>query len=541
MKIAPALVALNLLAGPAVTGPASASVLEQGRRMYLEGVLPTGEAMTGKVRGDVALSGELVICGTCHRRSGMGSNEGDQVIPAITGEMLFHPLRLPTTSKPLAPQQRPAYDEATLKRAIVAGIDANGEPLDPLMPRYALSDAELDALIAYLKTLSTEISPGVDDERIHFATIVSDGVDPRMRKALVDVLETFVAQKNRETRHETYRKEHAPWHKKWLFGPYRKWVMHEWRLHGPPDTWERQLTEYYRAQPVFAVVSGMVEGSWKPVHRFCQATRLPCLFPTTDLPVIAERDFYPMYLSKGMSLEGELIARHRRDGERMPLVQVHRRGDPRARVAAAALQAAAPDAAARDELWSQPDAVPDISFWHRVLKEARGAALVLWMNPADLANLWTALLQGAGPKRIYLSTTLFGTDPGAVPAVVRDRAYLVHRSALPERTTRLLLRSTGWLRVKHIYAPQAREVQANAYFALKVLGDALRQIRGYFFRDYLLERIEHMIESAPYTSIYPHIGLAPGQRFAAKGGYIVKVSDAKAGPRLVAVTDWLTP
>ncbi len=542
-----ALTALIVIAGPVHAGPASPSVedarIEQGRRMYLEGVLPSGKAITGKVRGDVTLSGELVICGTCHRRSGMGSNEGDQVIPAITGEMLFNPLRLPTSSQPLAPQQRPAYSMATLKQAIVAGVDANGDALDPLMPRYALSDADLDSLIGYLRTLSTDISPGVGDEEVHFATIVSDGVAPQRRKALLEVMETFVAQKNSETRHETFRKEHAPWHKKWLFGPYRKWALHVWELHGPRATWPEQLAAYYDAQPVFAVLSGAVEGSWRPVHEFCQATKLPCLFPTTDLPVLAEQDFYALYLSKGMSLEGELIARHQGEGAaaRASVVQVYRRGDERARVAAQALREAMPGAAVRDVTWDHAQAPPDAAFWRGVAGQAQGVTLVVWMGEPELAGLWAALQPDAQPQRLYLSTTLFGTDPARVPAALRERVYLAHRSAMPDRTARLLLRSTGWLRAKRIYSDQEREVQANAYFALKVAGDALRQIRGYFFRDYLLERIEHMIESAPYTSVYPHVSLAPGQRFAAKGGYIVKVSGGQNTVKLVAVTEWLTP
>ena len=78
--------------------------------------------------------------------------------------------------------------------------------------------------------------------------------------------------------------------------------MHVWELQGDSDTWGEQLATLYREQPVFAVLSGIGEGSWQPVHAFCESEHLPCLFPTTDLPVIAEKDFYPIYLSKGMTL-----------------------------------------------------------------------------------------------------------------------------------------------------------------------------------------------------------------------------------------------
>lgn len=518
------------------------SELELGRSIYMEGLLPSGKTITGVVKGDIAITGGNVICGTCHRRSGMGSSEGEQVIPAVAGNMLFKPLRLPTNNGPLAPEQRPAYTVETLKRAIRNGIDANGRPLDPLMPRYPLSDSELDLLIGYMRTLSEAQSPGVDDKQIHFATIIAGPVDPAARKALVDVMRVYVEQKNAETRHESFRAENAPWHKKWLFEPYRKWVMHVWELKGEADTWPDRLHALYREQPVFAVLSGVGEGSWQPVHDFCQSIRLPCLFPTTDLPVIEERDFYPLYLSKGMTLEGQLVARHLHNeslaGE--PLIQVFRKGDLRAETAAAGLRTARKQGGVHDIPWEHEGTRPSAAFWQQVLTDAGGGPLVLWMNNEELVNLWPLLKTADQVPRIYLSTRLYGTAQGDLPPSMDKQVYLVHRREVPGRTARLLLRSTGWLRLKKVYAPEQSEVQANAYLSLKVVGDALTHIRGFFYRDYLIERIEHSVDDAPYTSVYPRISMAPEQRFAAKGGYITQFSQGPR-PTLVAVSDWLIP
>ena len=46
--------------------------------------------------------------------------------------------------------------------AIRDGIDANGEPLDPFMPRYEISDEMLDGLMVYLDTLSQNGVTGCD-------------------------------------------------------------------------------------------------------------------------------------------------------------------------------------------------------------------------------------------------------------------------------------------------------------------------------------------------------------------------------------------
>ena len=45
------------------------------------------------------------------------------------------------------------YTDALIKRAITQGIDEEGKPLDWTMPHWQMSDADLYALIDYLKKL----------------------------------------------------------------------------------------------------------------------------------------------------------------------------------------------------------------------------------------------------------------------------------------------------------------------------------------------------------------------------------------------------
>ncbi len=514
-----------------------------GKKMYREGVLPSGEIMTAAVWDDIKLTGEQVICGACHRRSGMGSSEGQDVVPAVTGDILYQPLRMPTIKPPLPPERRPAYSDETLKRAIRDGIGADGQPFSPLMPRYPLSDAELDSLLAYLKTLTTDPDPGVTEKEIHFATVIAGSVEAEQRKALVDVLNTFVEQKNVETRNETQRAEHAPWHKHWIFGPYRKWVLQVWELQGPRESWPKQLEAHYQEQPVFALLSGLVPGSWQPVRDFCEGFEIPCLFPNTDLPVINEEDFYSVYFSRGMTMEGEAIAQNLADDGLLKtrVVQVYRAGDARGTVAAAALKSAlqARGGQVEDFPLTDLDAEAANDFWSSLSNQGHGAVMVLWLSEADTRTFWQR--PGADTAaRIYLSTSLYGSDLEQIPASAREQLRFVHPYEMPDKLNRLLVRSTGWLRSRRIYAPEEKRLQANAYFALKTAGGALRGIRGYFNREFLLEGIEHMLDNANYTSVYPHMSLAPEQRFVSKGCYIARLESGEK-VRLRAVSGWLIP
>jgi ABC-type branched-subunit amino acid transport system substrate-binding protein len=519
----------------------TSSKLELGRRMYMEGVLPSGKMMTATISGDIEVTGEQVICGACHRRSGLGSSEGQEVIPAVTGALLYKPLRLPTRKPPLPPELRPAYTDASLQQAIRDGMGADGGALSPFMPRYALNDEELDILLAYLKSLSGDPAPGVTEGEIHFATIVTESVNPVTRKALTDVLEVYIGQKNTETRNESRRDEQAPWHKEWIMGNYRKWVLHVWELKGPPESWPDQLQAWYQQTPVFAVLSGVAPGGWQPIHDFCNRFQVPCLFPTTDLPVVDEQGFYSMYFSRGMTLEGETIVQHLSDDELLAtlVLQVFRESDPLGETAAAALRRALQARGGRvKDLALIGAGKPDQTFWQSLRDEGESAVTVLWLGEPDLQTFWEQLDAGEASQRIYLSTTLYDGEPGTVPAKARDQVYFVHPSELPGKLPRLLARSTGWLRLKRIYVPEEQRVQANAFFALKMAGEGVGHIRGFFSREYFLERIEHMVDNAMYTSVYPRLSLAPNQRFVSKGCYIARLSEDGS---LVAVTDWLIP
>jgi hypothetical protein len=45
------------------------------------------------------------------------------------------------------------YTDALISRAITEGLDPDSEPMDWTMPRWQMGDADLNDVLAYLKTL----------------------------------------------------------------------------------------------------------------------------------------------------------------------------------------------------------------------------------------------------------------------------------------------------------------------------------------------------------------------------------------------------
>jgi hypothetical protein len=82
--------------------------------------------------------------------------------------------------------------------------------------------------------------------------------------------------------------------------------------------------------------------------------------------------------------------------------------------------------------------------------------------------------------------------------------------------------------------------QVDTYIACQVLGEAIGHAYGEFVRDYVLEQVENSVSFRLINGYYPRLGLAPGQRFASKGGYIVRFAGAN-GVGIVAEGDWQVP
>jgi cytochrome c len=482
------------------------------------------------------------LCASCHRRSGFGGSEGGVYVPRVTGPALFGPGQLrradlfralyqepqpqPYATRVRDPRVRPAYTAESLATALRDGKDPAGRMLDTLMPRYRLDDKEVANLAAYLAELSAAPSPGVDGESIHFATVITPGVDAGRRKALLDVLEAYVRWKNAETAHSAQRLGFSPWYRDEFYPSYREWKLHIWELHGPASIWPRQLADFYREQPVFAVLSGLGAGSWRPVHDFCERTEVPCLFPNTDLPVLSP-GAYALYLSPGLAVEAEALAQRLAETPGR-VVQVYRDVDE-GRVPAAALRNALRNGKIEDRaVPSGKELTP--AFWRRLIHETRPEVLVLWLGPEDAATLDAADI--AAVQRIVFSSSLLqGTSPP-----LRDKAWLTWRYTLPGKEDPLIYRVRAWMGARRIERTHER-LQLNAWFAMAVADHSLAHLVDNFSRDFFVESVEEETENALSPGVFPSLALGPGQRFASKGSYVVRLTDGG----VEAVGGWVVP
>jgi hypothetical protein len=513
--------------------------VELGRRIYMEGILPSDKPLQGKRLEAVQVEGATAACETCHRRSGMGSLEGNIVVTPITGRFLFaaddnRPLALMDQRAPKnVTRAHEPYTESSFAKALREGINVGGRALSPLMPRYELNDAEIKAVMTYLRQLSANVSAGVDTNTLHFATIVTPDADPKKRDAMVRMIRTAFTQRNASQ--QTYSgRMRMPIDL--IPRTLRDWQLTVWELQGSPDTWEAQLAEKYRKEPVFAVISGLSNTTWTPIHKFCQLEKVPCILPSVALPP-AETGFYTLYYSRGVALEAEVLAKYlHNQGKKAPrrLLQVYQDNEV-GRGAAQALTEALRNSGIQVENCMLSGNKP--SVLKKVLKGVSSKdAVMLWLHPSDLSAL-----NEAEPKQLptitYVSGFLAEENYSFVSKAWKPQVRVVYPYDLGEKRQKTEESLKKWLRSWQLPLVDVT-FQSEVFFNLLLLTDLSSQMLDNLYQDYMIERAEDMLSLDSNVSAYPHLSLARGQRFASKGAYIARVATDN---NLVADSEWIVP
>ncbi len=528
---------------------------ELGRRLYWEGIGANGLPIKGRTQGDVEISGAQFSCVNCHRPSGYGTSEGGNYVPPITGPVLFEKRTANRNrmfkelyqevqppgfwARVRQPRIRPAYNEPLLARALRKGDDAAGRPLDPIMPRYDLTDTDVANLTAFLKGLSDRIDPGVDAKDIHLATIIGPDADPAEIKAMMDTLNLFFTWMNKDTEGDTRNPTFSPGYRSEFIPAYRYWKLHVWQLEGAPSTWRDQLETYYKEQPVYATVSGLVNGPWDEIGKFCNDKHLPCVLPNTELPNPGDNRYgYSIFFNRGLALEAEALVMYLGGADTPParIVQLHGTG-LRGTRPAKALSAAA-------EYQLEGTEIETVSYQGSeglsaaLAKYGDAETLVIW--PDDPVAAMDVLAK-ANPKaaQIYLPSASKDAAVAALPADMIARTRIIWPYDKPDHYHPRKYRIRAWMHSRRLDVTHPR-LQLQTYYALTMLQYGLLHSITDFQRDYLMEIIEHEAENELNPGTHPELGLGPGQRFASKGAYIAELApEERVGYRVVS--DWIVP
>jgi hypothetical protein len=122
-----------------------------GERIYFTGVSETSPRIASQMPGMHRMTDGRLACADCHGSDGRGGTVRMMMSSFEAPDIRYHTLTENAHSADHA--DHPPYTDEDIKRAITEGIDPSGEPLEWLMPRWDITDEQLNDLISFLMTL----------------------------------------------------------------------------------------------------------------------------------------------------------------------------------------------------------------------------------------------------------------------------------------------------------------------------------------------------------------------------------------------------
>ena len=157
MRILFACTAVLFLAGcAAMHRNRTATVLDRPFRSNGEQIFFTATSQRGtSITSDAAMgmmgSGALE-CASCHGPDGRGGQVQMMMRSFVAPDIRYKVL----TAEEMAhedEEEHPPYTDEAIKRAITQGVNPAGEPLEWPMPRWKMSEADLEDVVGYLESL----------------------------------------------------------------------------------------------------------------------------------------------------------------------------------------------------------------------------------------------------------------------------------------------------------------------------------------------------------------------------------------------------
>ncbi len=457
-----------------------------GRRLYREGVGAGDTPVEARVGpAGMPLPASVLPCAGCHGRDGRGRPEGAVRPPDITWR------RLATA--------RPAYDAASLARALGEGLGPAGARLDPAMPRFVMSRADLRNLTAYLQRLEADRDPGLHETRLRLGTLLpSAGPLAAAGKTVGALLQAALDELNRAGGIHGRRLELV------IADPGADRASAEAALAGLLD-----------GGGVFALLAPLAPALDSRYGELLAPRGVPLIGP---LPEADEEDsslvFAPLPGWREQLFALAEFAAGESPPATSPALIVHPPEEAR--------QAAALAGRLRARGWQRVrllDYGAQAADDEAALTADLEALFFLGSGEALLA-LGRVLDEAGLAPRLYASARQAAGAALRLPAVFSGRLFLAY-PLLPADVTPAGAQALEALRRRAGLDGQQPALQIAAYSAALLIAEGLKRAGRDASRERLLQELENL--HALHTGVTPPLGFGPGRRVGTTGVHIVGV------------------
>ena len=479
---------------------------QRGKRLYTQGESLSGAPITALVsRGATAIPASILPCVGCHGDDGKGRPEGGVVPPDIR----WSSLSAKSGHEHAYGRSHPAFDESALGRAITKGVDSGDNALDMAMPRFQMSDADLQDLVAYIKRIETDLDPGLSGDKIRIGTLLPRaGAAGSQGQAMYLVLRSYFDDINSRGGIHGRQIELVP-------GGYDQ---------DPAKAiWDAR--DFIEQQEVFAMASGYLSGIEEPISALAEEFRIPMVGPYTPLPQDKSSiQRYTFYLTSGLVQQATVLATSQRvasNNSVSRLAIVH----PYGAVYEQAVQAilAEVDGRGADDVFTLGYQLPylDAADFAEILSKKDIGRVLFFGVVTDLQRLATEAASLGWSPELMLPGIYASSDMFEFPSSFEGSVFVAYSTLPTDHTPRGVelfekLHEDYGLDYRH------STQQISAYVAAMVLAEGIKRAGRELTREKLVLELERLADFQP--GLMPPISYTHSRRIGALGAYVLELN-----------------
>lgn len=493
----------------------------RGKEIFLRGTSPSGGDVTALMgEAGVEVPASALPCANCHGRDGQGKPEGGVSPSNLTWDALTKSYGVRHESG----REHPPYTLPLLKRAITMGIDPAGNELHVAMPRYRMSQQDMDDLLSYIQKLGTDSDPGISADTLKLGTILPPGgAAEATGKAISSVLEAYVKDLNE---------------KGGLYG--RKVVLETMELPGDPAARRAAVEKFLDSSQVFALVGPYMAGTDEDLADVVSKKEVPVVGPFTLHPQLGfplNREIF--YLFSGLAAQAQALLDHaaeRRPNGAARGAIIFPENDYLESVADAL------DREAKEQAWiplkrfSYPaDEFDAEDLVGKLAKDRLDTVFFLDSDKRELELLKQAVKLRWRPD-VYIPGSLVGREIFDAPTYYTDHVFLAFPT-LPTDQSPHALQDFKKLVDKYKLELVKPATELSIYTAAQILVEGLKQAGRDLSREKLIEALEGFYDFE--TGLTPKISYGPNRRIGALGAYIITIDVEKK--QFLPASGWISP
>jgi ABC-type branched-subunit amino acid transport system substrate-binding protein len=480
----------------------------RGKAIFLRGVSSSGREITGRI-GEIDVPAATATCAGCHGMRGEGKTEGGVTAGSLIWSNLVKPYgHTHTTGRNHGP-----FNESSFIRAVVNGIDSNGNNLLVAMPRYKLSPEDMADLIAYLKRIDSDLDPGLTDNSVTVGLVApSSGAFADVGAAMKDVFSAYFDNVNSRGG---------------IFNRKIEMRIADAGIGGPSTATAAQ--DFVRKEQIFAFIGGLTAGADPQIAQFARTEEVPFIGPATLLPHAENpANRYLFYLLPGVAEQAVSLVNFAA-------------AKPKLREASAAIVYSdnslgiAAANATHEQLqkiaWTinikQTYTAAGFDARRIVddLKRQNTEVLFFYGSGKEQSALLTeAAAAGWAPSFFFLGV-LSGRElpPESLPAF-KDKLFVAFPT-VPSDITSEGMAEFRALHEKYRFAPRHTASQLSAFAAAKIFVEALTRAGKDLNREKLINTLEGFYDYDTGTT--PRITFGPNRRVGAAGAHVISIDAAE--------------